>query len=170
MNLLDGCLNRDPYLKIDDRFTLSAICGSCPKWLVINDQSQKWDWKVPENNRFKSFDEFLEATHWTLEDVTECKLSEEVIIGLSPEGRFIADRKTGKLHLYQSLSERDQVLRQEYGLDPQKDVHPPSQWMWTRSRFLWPWFLSYYIGCLLLLPIHTIRSARKGSQARSQGR
>lgn len=161
MNLLDGCLNRDPYLKIDDQFTLSAICGSCPKWLVNDNRSHKWDWNNPENNPFKTFEEFLEATHWTLEDVTQYKLSDEVIIGDSPEGRFIADRKTGKLQLYSSQSERDYILRQEYALDPEKDIHPPSGWMWTRSRFLWPWFLSYYIGCLVVIPFHTIRRFRK---------
>jgi hypothetical protein len=43
MNLLDGCLNRDPYLEIDHRFSISAICGSCPLSLINRDKSQKWD-------------------------------------------------------------------------------------------------------------------------------
>lgn len=168
MNLLDGCLNRDPYLKIDHRFSISAICGSCPKHLINRDRTRKWDWNKPENNSFKTYEEFEATTNWTLEDITQFKLSEEVIIGRSPEGCFIADRRTGKLRLYQIQAGRDQVLRQEYGVDPERDVHPPSQWMWTRSRFLWPWFLSYYIGCLLWIVIQTIRSVRKDSQSQLQ--
>lgn len=93
MNLLDGCLNRDPYLKIDDRFEIIAICGSCPHYLNLKDKSLRWDWQNPENNSFKSFEEFLAATNWTLEDVSKYKLSDAVIIGHSPQGRFLVDRK-----------------------------------------------------------------------------
>jgi hypothetical protein len=161
LNLLDGCLNRDPYLKIDDRFCIFAICGSCPQSLILRDRSAKWDWNVSGNDSVEGFDDFLATTNWTLENVTHYKLSDAVIIGDSSEGSFIADRKTGRLRLYPSLAKRDVVLRQEYGLDPDKDIHPPSEWLWTKSRFLWPWFLSYYIGCLLVLPLYTVLSARK---------
>jgi len=164
MNLLDGCLNRDPYLKIDHRFSILAICGSCPLNLINRDKSQKWDWNDQENNPFKTFEEFEAATDWRLESVTQIKLSDEVIIGDSPKGSFIADRKTGKLNLLQSQSARDYVLKHDYSLDLDNDIHPPTEWMWIRSRLFWPWFLSYYIGCLLLLPPHTIREEYKRSR------
>lgn len=163
--LLDGCSNRDPYLKIDHRFTVFAICGSCPKSLINNDRTVRWDWFDPKNNSFKTYEEFEAAARWELEDISDLKLSDSVIIGGYPLGYFIADRKTGKLRRYVSKDERDLVLKREYGLDAAKDIHPPGGWLQIQSRFLWQWFLSYYIGCLLLIPLITIRSFRKSLRA-----
>lgn len=160
-------MNRDPYLKIDHRFTVLAICGSCPKSLINNDRSMRWDWFNTKNNAFKTYEEFEAVARWELEDVQEIKLSDAVIVGDYPLGCFIADRKTGKLRRYVSTDERDLVLKTEYGVAGAKYLHPPSEWLWTKSRFLWQWFLTYYIGCLLCVPFFTIRTFLKRSRVLS---
>jgi hypothetical protein len=137
--------------------------------LNLKDKSLRWDWQNPENNSFKSFEEFLAATNWTLEDVSKYKLSDAVIIGHSPQGRFLVDRKTGTYRLFSSTHERDQVLKNEYGLDAKVDLHPPGFWMVMKSRFGWQWFLAYYVGCLIWIPMSTIRAAWRsgGNQAKN---
>ena len=99
--LLDGCFNRDPYVKVDERFALAAICGSCPMSLIQRDpqSEQRRDEieKLPQPEQDKAWDDYIETASWQIHDLTECLLSEKVIIGhSSDEGFFMADRGTGQ--------------------------------------------------------------------------
>lgn len=113
----------------------------------------------------KSYEEWLENLKWTLDSVAEFKVSEEILTGISEKGWFLADRRTGKRQFFPANSERLQAIRDSYGLDPLKDLHPPSQWMWLRSRLFWPWVELYYLGCLLFIIRGEIKVVRLPSMA-----
>jgi hypothetical protein len=157
-------MNRDPYLKIDERFSLVAICGSCPMALIYRDDSLQWPpEKTPEmtdEDFSKAMDKTLKASRWQLQEITDYKLTAKAIIGRSPEGHFIADRSTGVLRLFRSNKERDQALDAEYHLHPGSDFNPPSEWMWARSRYFWPWFHLYFLACFILIPWLSLRAER----------
>jgi hypothetical protein len=162
--MLENCMNRDPHLKIDERFSLVAICGSCPMALIYRDDSLRWPpERTPEmtdEDFSKAMDKTLKALRWQLREITDYKLTEKAIIGRSPDGHFIADRITGVLRLFRSNKERDQALEAEYHLRPDSDFHPPSTWMWARSRYCWPWFHLYSLACFILIPWLTTRPGR----------
>ncbi len=154
--LLDGCFNRDPYLKIDERFSLSAISGGSPKSLINRDPEYRSKWDSIHNLKGaeleKTRDELHETSSWQLHEVADYKLADEAIIGRSERGYFIADRQDGRLHLFPEKAERDRILREQYHLDPKTSFHPPREWMWMRSRLFWPWVELYYLCCLVVIP------------------
>lgn len=143
--LFDGCLNRDPYLKVDEHFTIVAISGGSPMYLSYRNRS------APLSSQWR----------WELGGIKDYKLSEAAIIGSSPKGYFIADRHMGVLRLFPSSKERDQVLRDEYQADPLNSFTPPPLLMWMKSRFLWPWVYLYYVACFIIIPWLTVRSHRR---------
>lgn len=150
--LFDGCLNRDPYLKVDEHFTIAASCGGCPMYLSYRNKSAPVSLHEPFQN-----------WHWSLGDIDGCRLSEAAIIGDSSEGPFIADRFSGELRLFSSRDERDQVLRLQYHLESH-EFSPPSALMWMKSRALWPWIYIYYFGCFVLVPWLTFTENKRLSR------
>lgn len=163
--LFESCLNRDPYLKIDERFSIAAISGSHPLTLINRDPNGRQAWDaikhLNEDEFIKASEELLKTSRWQLHEITEYEISEKAIIGYSPEGFFIADRLSGTLRLFQLSTERDQTLRDQYQLDPASDFLPPSAWMWARSRTFWPWFHLYFICCFILIPWFSVHSQRR---------
>lgn len=168
--LLDGCFNRDPYVKIDERFSIAAICGSCPMSLIQRDP--KWQERsdeverLPKPEREKAWDELMETASWQIHDLTECQLSEKVIIGhSSDEGFFMADRGTGRRFIFKSRTGRDVALKNNFGLDAQDEsFHKPTQLMWMRGRVFWPWVELYYLVCLLIIPWRTFIHQRRADK------
>lgn len=168
--LLDGCFNRDPYVKIDERFALAAICGSCPMSLIQRDpqSNQRRDEleKLPQPEQDKAWDEFIETASWQIHDLTDYLLSEKAIIGhSSDEGFFIADRSSGRRFIFKTRAERDEALKMSFGLNA-KDAsfHKPTQLMWMCSRFFWPWPELYYLICLFVIPWRIFKRQRRVDQ------
>jgi hypothetical protein len=155
--LFDGCLNRDPYLKVDKRFSIMAICSGCPMHLLYRDSSIHWSRETVEElsdeERTKAFEAYLKKQSWHLDDITDYKLSDVAIIGGSPKGYFIADRHSGVLRLFPTINERDQVLRVDYRLDSLASFAPPSAITWMKSNWLWPWVHLYYATCFVFVPL-----------------
>jgi hypothetical protein len=162
--LFEGCLNRDPYLKIDEQFSMAAISGSHPLTLINRDpnarQARDAIKHLNEDEFIKASEEMLKTSRWQLHEITDYKISEKAIIGCSPEGFLIADRRSGKLRLFQTVAERDKILRGEFHLDAVLDFMPPSEWMWARSRTFWPWFHLYFLACFILIPWLSLRAER----------
>ena len=159
VHLLDGCVNRDPYLKIDDRYTLSAICGGCPKSLSYQLPQKEYE----KLNEIKDLEIRLNArveSRWYLDEVREFALSDRVLTGLSENRLFLVDRQVAQPQFFPTRQARNQALREVHGIDPDKDLHPPSQWMWLRSRFFFPWVEIYYLLCLFGLSWSELRKAR----------
>lgn len=163
--LLDGCFNRDPFLKVNDHFYIGASWPGAPIYLDYTNWSLKGSEEAAEEmygeERTKAFESFRKKKHWQLDDITQFSLSETVIIGNSPKGWFIADLASGELKLFSSISGRDQVLRDIYHLDPVHSFGPPSWLMQVKSNFLWPWVHLYYAACLVLVTLLTLRESRR---------
>jgi hypothetical protein len=96
--LLENCMNRDPYIKIDERFSVVAVCGSCPKILINKApdwrQSIRAVFQLEGEDYEEAMDRFEKTQKWELEGVTDYKLSDSVITGNSAKGYFIADRRS----------------------------------------------------------------------------
>ena len=150
--LLDACLNRDPYFRIDSHFSLAAISPGDPLFLQYNNYILQ-DNETPED---------YESNHWEIETRNDPAISELAIIGSTPNESgfrslfdtkrhiryFIADRKTGKAAYFTSEAERDQRLWTGYRL-ARSQFSPPGWLMAARSNPLWPWNDLYYAGALL---------------------
>jgi hypothetical protein len=165
--LLDGCFNRDPNLIINEKFSMSAICGRCPMTLHNRDPKWKEEWTAVrdlEGEEFNKAADALQATsRWDLNEIVEYKLSDKAVIGRSDDqGYFIADLRDGRLHLFPGKGERDRMLREQYHLDSETSFHAPPEWMWMKSRLFWPWVELYYLCCLVVIPW---RLARLQSQS-----
>lgn len=137
--MFDGCMNRDPYIRLDSHFTIGAISTESPMFLNYR------HWSSPD----------FETNHWSLEDISNYRLTQATIIGNSPKGYFIADRTKGTLRLYKSTDERDQVLSQEYSLQI-SDFKPISWIMWLKSNWFWPYVHIYYLLCFILIPVSIV--------------
>jgi hypothetical protein len=163
--MFDGCLNRDPHLKVDEHFTIGASWPGGPMYLTYWNASAKWDEKLAEElsreERLQTLEEHQRRKHWQLGDVTDYSLSAAAIIGQSPKGWFIADRNSGVLRLFVSKSQRDALLSDEYDLDLLASFAPPSAVMWLKSNWLWPWVHLYYAACFILVPSLTIWGHRR---------
>ncbi|MES2594747.1 MAG: hypothetical protein V4662_05410 [Verrucomicrobiota bacterium] len=166
--LLENCMNRDPYIEIDERFSILAVCGSCPKILINKAPDWRQSIRAVYQLDGKAYEEalhhFEQTQKWELEGVTEYKLSESVITGNSAKGYFIADRRSGTLLIFGSDPAREWTLRHEYNLNPEEDLHPPPLWMHLRSRAFWPWFHLYFLACLLFIPWLTIRADHRSKK------
>jgi len=162
--LLDGCFNRDPYMKIDERLSYSAICGGCPKSLDYSNPNRGLRFHPMTQSQMKDYEKDWENADWSMEEVTDFLMSEHLLIGRSPEGYFIADRRDGRLHLFPGRGERDWMLREQYHLDPETSFHAPTQLMWMRSRLFWPWVELYYLCCLVVIPWLVIRAHRHSTR------
>lgn len=161
--LFDGCLNKDPFLWVDERFYIGAAWPGAPVYLNYTNGSLKRSEEVaPEKSdreRMKAYETFQKKRHWQLYDISQFSFSDKAIIGNSPKGWFIADRSSGELNLFPSANERDLVVRNVYHLDPLQSFGRPSCLMQLRSNFLWPWVHLYYAACLVLIPLLTARVA-----------
>lgn len=166
--LFDGCLNRDPFLRVDDHFYIGAAWYGSPIYLDYTNVSLKGSDEsaagVSDEESMKAYETFKKKRHWQLDGITQFSLSETAIIGNSPKGWFIADLVSGELKLFPSLSERDLVLHNVYHLDPLHSFGRPSWLMQLKSNFLWPWVHLYYAACLVLVPLLTLMGHRGAAQ------
>jgi len=162
--LFDGCLNRDPYLKIDDHYIIGANCSGCPLSLNYRNSSIKWDEESAGDMSREEWDRAFEAYRkrqlWHLDDITDYMLSDAAIIGRSPKGWFIADQRSGDLRLFESSAQRDEALRKAYHLDDLNSFVRPSALMQMKSNGLWPWVHLYYAACFILVPSLTFARNR----------
>ncbi|MDP1587676.1 MAG: hypothetical protein Q8M07_08045 [Prosthecobacter sp.] len=163
--MFDGCLNRDPHLKVDEHFTIGASWPGAPMYLGYLNRSAVWDEEsakeMSEDEWMRAFDKHGRKQSWQLSGITDYRLSNAAIIGQSPKGWFIADRRFGELRLFESSAQRDEGLRNFYHLDDLTSFAAPSARMWLMSNWLWPWVHLYYAVCLILVPSLTIWGYRR---------
>lgn len=168
--LLDGCFNRDPYVKIDERYSMMAISGSQPMTMIQRDpqRQERRDEieKLPQPEQDKAWDDYFETASWQIRELTDYLLSEKAIIGhSSDDGFFIADRATGRRFIFKTRAERDEALKMNFSLDAKDEsFHKPTQLMWMRSRLFWPWPVIYYLICLFVIPWRTFKRQRREAQ------
>lgn len=167
--LFDGCLNRDPHLKVDEHFTIGASWPGAPMYLDYSNASEKSPEEaadeMSQDERLKALQEHQSRQHWQLSGIADFGLSETVISGNSPKGWFIADRSSGLLRLFPSSDERDRALQVEHHLDWPGSFAPPSMLMRMRSNWLWPWVHLYYSACFILIPAWMLAMHRRNTES-----
>ncbi len=166
--MFDACLHRDPHIKVDEHFTIGASWPDAPMYLGYSNTSVKWSEELAEgmsrDEWTKAFQDFQTRRGWQLSGITDYGLSGAAIIGNSPKGWFIADRNSGVLRLFPSMNERDQVMQDEYHLDPLHSFASPSLLMRMKSNLLWPWIHLYYAACFIIIPWLSIGCRRRCAQ------
>ena len=166
--LFDGCLHRDPYLKVDEHFTIGASGPGAPMYLGYLNNSVVWDEEsakeMSRDEWNRAFEEHQRRQSWQLSDITDYRLSDAAIIGQSPKGWFIADRRSGSLRLFESSTLRDEALQKEYHLNDLTSFAAPSVLMRMKSNLFWPWVHLYYAACFIFVPSLTIVGHRRASR------
>ncbi len=132
--LLDGCLNRDPNLYVDEKYRLIAIAWGEPLTLRVRPLS-------------------LEVSKPRMDDVKEFRMGERVLTGQSTNGYFVVDRTSDMRSFYATAADRDASLVSQFGT-ARGDLKPLPVTAGMRGNFFFPYNLLFYGGAILCIFVY----------------